>query len=484
MYLGIDIGTSTVKAVLTRDGGEVVLSATAPLQVSRPQDGWSEQDPDAWITAVEAAVGRLQHSQAGALAAVRGIGLSGQMHGATLLDDADRPLRPAILWNDGRAARQAAELDADPRFRAISGSIVYPGFTAPKLVWVARHEPEVFAAVRRVLLPKDYVRLWLSGEHVSDPSDAAGTAWLDIAARNWSGELLEATGMKKGQMPRLCEGTEVSGTLRGELANRWGMGQQVCIAGGAGDNAASACGIGAVLPGSAFVSLGTSGVLFATTDQFRPGAASAVHAFCHALPQTWHQMAVILSAGGAFDWFSRLAGRSASDVLSSQGTELVPPSRVRFLPYLAGERTPHNGAAARGAFVGLDLETDLAQLARAVLEGVAFGLRDCANALAAAGTKLSRLTAVGGGARSRYWLRLIATILGIPVDRPAEGEFGAAVRAARLGQIAATGADPAEICRPPAIAETLEPAQGLVGAYREAHANWQMLYPAIKGAHT
>ncbi len=335
MHLGLDIGTSGVRAVLIDDSSAHVGAASADLSVSRPHSGWSEQAPADWIAASEAAIGELKVTHPRELAAVKGIGLSGQMHGATVLDAANRPLRPAILWNDGRAAEEAARLDADPRFRKITGNIVFPGFTAPKLVWLARHEPENFRAMRWVLLPKDYVRLWLSGDHATDMSDASGTSWLDVANRKWSDELLAATGVSVNNMPKLFEGTEATGTLRAELARRWGMGEGVVIAGGAGDNAASACGIGAVRPGGSFVSLGTSGVLFATTSSFRPNAASAVHTFCHALPRTWHQMGVILSATASLEWLAGITGRSAAELTQNLGT-LIAPGPVRFLPYLVG----------------------------------------------------------------------------------------------------------------------------------------------------
>jgi xylulokinase len=481
MYLGLDIGTSGVKAILVNEAGAPAGSANAELSVSRPHSGWSEQKADDWVAASEAAIGQLRMAHARELAAVRGIGLSGQMHGATVLDARDKPLRPAILWNDGRAAAEAAALDADPRFRKITGNIVFPGFTAPKLVWLARHESEIFKAMRRVLLPKDYVRLWLSGEHASDMSDSSGTAWLDVAARKWSDDLLAATGMSVANMPALYEGSAATGVLRPALAKQWGMGDRVVIAGGAGDNAASACGIGAVRPGSAFVSLGTSGVLFSTISRFSPNAASAVHTFCHALPATWHQMGVILSATASLEWLAGITGHPAAELTSGLG-DLVAPGAVRFLPYLSGERTPHNDAAARGAFVGLDLGSDAGALTRALLEGVAFALRDNLDALAEAGTQLTRITAVGGGSRSSYWLKLIATVLGIPVDLPAQGEFGAAMGAARLGRIAATDADPVSVCNPPSIAASFDPEPSLAPAFLEAHARWRTLYPALKEA--
>jgi xylulokinase len=484
MYLGIDLGTSSVKAMLIDDGQRVIGSASsAEVKTARPQPGWSEQDPADWIRATEEAIAGLRAAHPEALSAVRGIGLSGHMHGATLLDAEDKVLRPCIMWNDTRSHREAAELDADPRFRKITGNIVFPGFTAPKLGWVKNNEPDVFAKVRWVLLPKDYLRVWLTGEHMSEMSDSAGTSWLDTGARRWSPELLAATGLEERQMPALVEGTEAAGTLRPELASRWGLGEGVVVAGGAGDNAASACGMGTVREGAAFVSLGTSGVLFAANGSYLPNPESAVHAFCHALPQTWHQMGVILSATDALNWHSRVTGASAADLSSELGDALKQPSGVTFLPYLSGERTPHNDAAIRGAFLGLGHESDRAVLTQAVFEGVSFAIRDSLEALKSAGTKLSRVTAIGGGSRSRYWLASIATALDLPVDLPADGDFGAAFGAARLGLIAATGADPVEICSAPATAETIDPETALSAAYEDAYQRYRRLYPAIRSAY-
>ncbi|ODT08004.1 MAG: xylulokinase [Mesorhizobium sp. SCN 65-20] len=481
MYLGLDLGTSGVKALLMDAGQKIIGSGHGSLDVSRPHHGWSEQDPADWIRATEEAVGALKASYPGELATVRGIGLSGQMHGATLLDAGGEVLRPCILWNDTRSFVEAARLDADPRFRKITGNIVFPGFTAPKLAWVKANEPAVFARVAKVLLPKDYLRLWLTGEHVSEMSDAAGTSWLDVGGRRWSTELLAATDLDEAHMPHLVEGTERTGDLRADLASNWGMSGGVTVAGGAGDNAASACGMGTVKPGAAFVSLGTSGVLFAANGAYLPNPESAVHTFCHALPQAWHQMGVILSATDSLNWLSGITGRDAAELTRELGGELRAPSGVTFLPYLSGERTPHNDAAIRGSFTGLAHAVDRAGLTQAVLEGVAFAFRDSLEALAKAGTTLTRVTAIGGGSRSRYWLKSIATALGLPVDIPADGDFGAAFGAARLGLIAAEGADPLEVCTPPATAETIEPAAALAGAYDEAYQHYRKLYPAIRG---
>lgn len=461
MYLGLDLGTTSLKAILIDNGQNVIASATSEISVSRPHPGWSEQNPDDWIAATEAALRSL--SAMADLAAVRGIGLSGHMHGATVLGSDSKVLRPCILWNDTRSYLEAAELDADPDFRRISGNIVFPGFTAPKLVWMARNEPALFSRIDRVLLPKDYLRLWLTGEAVSEMSDAAGTSWLDTGARDWSDTLLKKTGLERSVMPRLIEGSENSGGLRAELAARYGLPAGTPVAGGAGDNAASAIGMGVVAPGQAFVSLGTSGVLFAANESYRPAPETAVHTFCHAIPDAWHQMGVILAATDALNWYGRFVGQDAASLTGSLGA-LEAPGRTLFLPYLGGERTPLNDASIRGAFLGLEHATDTLAGTRAVLEGVTFALRDCRDALADTGTTLSRLTAVGGGSRSDYWLSAIATALGCPVDLPASAELGAAFGAARLGMMVATG-ETLAIATPPAIARTIEPETDLSDAF-------------------
>lgn len=481
MYLGIDLGTSSVKALLMDADQQVIDSASAAVELSRPHHGWSEQDPADWIEATSNALSELQRDHVDAMAAVRGIGLSGHMHGATLLDADDKVLRPCIMWNDVRSFREAAALDADPRFRAITGNIVFPGFTAPKLVWVRNNEPEIFAKVRKVLLPKDYLRLWLTGEHISEMSDSAGTSWLDTGARAWSADLLAATDLGKDAMPALVEGSEPGGHLRADIADRFGLTAGITVAGGAGDNAAAAIGMGTIHDGAAFASLGTSGVLFAANNAYLPNPESAVHAFCHALPNTWHQMGVILAATDSLNWYAKLVGADPAELTDALGETLDGPSGVIFLPYLGGERTPHNDAAIRGVFAGMGHESDTATLTRSVLEGVSFAFRDCLEALREAGTTLERVTAVGGGSRSDYWLKLMATVLGMPVEVPADGDFGAAFGAARLGLIAAEGADPATVCTPPEVQKIHEPDRDLEQAFGDAYQRYRTLYPAIKG---
>ena len=481
MHIGLDIGTSSVKALLLDDDQTLIATASEPLSVQRPYPSWSEQEPESWWVACEAVMDRLAADVPGQLAAVRGIGLSGHMHGATLLGGDDKPLRPCILWNDGRSAKQCEALEAsEPRFWSLGGNRVMPGFTAPKLQWVRENEPDIFDKTRKILLPKDYVRLKLTGEHVGDMSDSAGTLWLDVAKRDWSDALLAATGLTRDHMPRLVEGSEKSGSLRGELCRRWGMTASPVVAGGGGDNAASACGVGATVPGSAFVSLGTSGVLFVTNDCYAPNVASAVHAFCHAVPQTWHQMGVILSATDSLNWLAKTLSRRPAD-LTQALTGVSRPSDVLFLPYLGGERTPHNDVGIRAGFYGMSHETDDLALTHAVLDGVAFALKDCLEALAVGGTRIERVTAVGGGSKSRAWLEIIASVLNVVVDVPVDGDFGASLGAARLGQAAACGSADGIFLAPP-MSASIEPRSDLTTAYADAYGRWRTVYPALKHA--
>lgn len=479
MYLGIDLGTSSVKTVLMDEQQNIIASSTASMDVTRPAPGWSEQDPAAWITGMESTLSELQARHPKPMQAVRGIGLSGHMHGATLLDKQDEVLRPCILWNDTRSHAEAEQLDTI-QSRAACGNILFPGFTAPKLAWTANHEADIFNKVAKVLLPKDYARLWLTGEYVSEMSDAAGTGWLDVGARQWSNELLGATQLNTDHMPSLVEGTAVSGKVRPELIRRFGLGESVVVAGGAGDNAASACGMGTVTPGNAFLSLGTSGVLFAANASYQPNAQSAVHTFCHALPETWHQMGVILAATDSLNWLASVVGQSPAKLTAALENEKVAPTNVLFLPYLGGERTPHNDANVRGVFVGLSHDTDTVEMTKAVLQGVAFAFRDSQNALASAGTELDSAYAIGGGSKSVYWLQLIASALKLPLHTTVDGDFGAGLGAARLGMIAAENANAEQVCQKPPIQQTIEPDTTLFDHYSAQFNRYQQAYKAIK----
>ncbi|KGJ05923.1 xylulokinase [Paracoccus halophilus] len=480
MYLGLDLGTSGIKAMLV-DGDFATLGiAHAGLSVSRPHPGWSEQAPADWIAACGRAIGELLRQHPEAMARLRAIGLSGQMHGAVLLDASDRVLRPCILWNDGRSGQECAELTGRADFHGIAGNLVMAGFTAPKLLWVARHEPEIFEQTARVLLPKDYLRLWLTGEHVSEMSDAAGTLWLDVARRDWSDELLAATGLSRDHMPALVEGSAISGRLRAGLAEEWGV-PQVPVAGGGGDNAATACGMGVMAPGTGFLSLGTSGVLFAATDSYAPNTDDAVHTFCHAVPQRWHQMGVMLSAADSMTWLSEIAGRPAPELAALVPDGVAAPSPVTFLPYLSGERTPLNDPDATGALLGLRRASGLSDLAQAVMEGVAMGFADCVQALRRAGTPIEAAYAVGGGARSHAWLRIIASATGLVLLEPEDGDFGAAFGAARLGAACVTGDVSGRIFSSPALRAEIPPDAALAGAYAEKHALHRAAYPRLRG---
>ncbi|KQM53031.1 xylulose kinase [Sphingomonas sp. Leaf208] len=477
MFLGIDIGTSGVKAVVLDQHGSVVGQGTAALTVQRPHPLWSEQDPDAWWKATIAAVQAIDPS---VRRSVRGVGLAGQMHGATLLDADDRPLRPAILWNDGRCFAECEALErAVPDLRTISGNIAMPGFTAPKLLWVREHEPEVFAKIATVLLPKDYVRLLMTGDKASDLSDSAGTLWLDVGGRCWSDEILTACGLTQAQMPALYEGTEITGTLTAEVAELWGM-PQVPVAAGGSDNAAGAVGVGVVKDGDALLSLGTSGVIFVATNDFRPNPARAVHAFCHALPGMWHQMSVHLSAASCIDWVARITGAAGAADLFARAEAAGPASGPEiFLPYLSGERTPHNDPEVRGAFLRLDNDTDAGRLSQAVLEGVAFALADGLDVLREAGTTVERLAVIGGGARSRYWGQVIAAAMEVELVYLQGGEVGPALGAARLAQLGVDGGDPAEICVAPPVSHTIVPDPALVSALAEKKAAFRQAYSRI-----
>ena len=460
MFLGIDIGTSEVKALLLDASHHVIGTAGAPLAISRPHPGHSEQSPQDWWQATQAALAALKQAHAKPFAAVQAIGLSGQMHGAVLLDAQGEVLRPAILWNDTRAAQECADMMAElPALAQLAGSLAMPGFTAPKLRWLQRHEPSVFARVAKVLLPKDYVRLKLTGDYVSDMSDASGTMWQDIEKRAWSDELLKLTGLSQQHMPRLVEGSAPGGNLSLDAAKTLGLPSGIVVAGGGGDNAASAVGMGAVEAGQGFLSLGTSGVLFVVTPRYQPNAASATHAFCHAVPGRWHQMSVMLSAASCLAWATQLLGAKSEAELEAKASVLSLAERAAapiFLPYLSGERTPHNSATVRGSFHGLSHDTTAASLAYAVIEGVTFGLHDGLRALQAAGSQAGRLSLVGGGARSAFWAQQLASQLNIDIVTHGASAAGGALGAARLAWLAA-GGDIQTVCTAPDIDRVFRP---------------------------
>jgi xylulokinase len=416
-----------------------------------------------------------------AVAQVKGIGMSGQQHGATLLDKSGKVLRPCILWNDARSFEECADILRDcPEAKAITGNIPLAGFTAPKLLWVKKHEPKIFEQVAKVLLPKDYIRYRMTGTYGSDMSDSAGTYWLDVAKRDWSETMLKATSMRRDQMPDLFEGTDATGRITDKLAKEWRMPLKPVVAGGGGDNASAAVGIGAVHDGDAVLSLGTSGVMFVTNAKFSPNTARAVHAFCHAVPNTWHQMGVILSATDSIEWLARLLKTPAPKLTAALGKKLEGPSEVLLLPYFSGERTPVGDSQIRAAFIGMGQESDAKVMTHAVLDGVAFAFRESLDALRGGGATVNRLTAVGGGTHSEIWLKIIATVLNMPLDLPAAGDVGGAFGGARMGLMAATGASFKTVCTKPKIARTIMPEKKAQAAYEAAYHRYTKIYSAVR----
>jgi xylulokinase len=480
--LGIDLGTSSLKAVLTDETEAPFAAATVPIATSNPRPGWSEQDPRDWWSALRKALQSLRREQPEAFRAVRAVGLSGQMHGAVLLDERGDPCRPAILWNDGRAMRECEILTAAvPDLGRIAGVLAMPGLTAPKLLWLKTHEPESFACIWKVVSPKDFLRFRMTGEAITDMSDAAGTLWLDEAARDWSDAMLEASGLGREAMPALVEGSAAAGAVRPALLRELGIDGPIVVAGGAGDVAAAAVGIGAVEEGDAFISLGTSAQFFVAGERYCPLPESLLHAFAHAVPGRWFRMAAMLNGASCLEWLARTLGsRDIAELLRQVEARFAGPSRVLFLPYLSGERTPHNDPHARGVFAGVDHSVDAADLAQAVLEGVAFSLLEAQELLERGGATLTKVAVVGGGSQSRFWMQLVAHVLGRPLVRPAGGEKGPAFGAARLARLAASGEAPAVACAKPPVVDTLDPDAALHGAYAARFRTYGSLYRRLR----
>jgi xylulokinase len=467
--VGLDVGTTGVKALAISPEGKVLARAGQGYPLSTPEPGWSEQDPEDWWRASERALAALDVDE------ISGIGLSGQMHGLVALDEADRVLRPAILWNDQRTAMECAEIEERiglERLIELTGNRALTGFTAPKLLWLRRHECDVYGRIRHVLLPKDYVRLRLTGERAIDVADASGTLLFDVARRRWSEEVLEALGIEAEWLPTVLESPEVSGRT----------GDGIPIAAGAGDQAAAALGVGVDRPGPVSVVLGTSGVVFAALPGFAADREARVHAFCHAVPGGWHAMGVMLSAAGSLRWLrDALVGASYHELTADASRWKPGTEGVFFQPYLAGERTPHADPNARAAFIGLSLRHDRGALVRAVLEGVAYGLRDSLELLGSLGVEPEVGRISGGGARSELWLRIVASVLGLPLERTAVDEgsaFGAALLAGVAGGVFADVAEAVERCVRPR--DRIEPDPVWQEAYEAGYSRFHKLYPALR----
>ena len=442
MFLGIDIGTSGVKAVLIDENDRALAEANAPLVVQRPHPLWSEQDPEAWWNATERVLDEIAAHHRGLMSGVRAMGLSGQMLGVTLLDGAERPLRPAMLWNDGRAGAECGTLEVTiPGFADLVGCRAMPGFPAPKLLWLSRREPSTLAQARRVLLTKDYVRLKLSGEAVTDLADGSATLLMDTREGAWSDTIASTCGITTAMLPRIVGSGAISATLRSEHSDRWGLPRGLPIAGGAGDNMCGAVGAGVVRRGQAFISLGTSGVYFVANDRFVPALSGGMHTHRHAVPELFAQHGVVLSAASALTWIARLLGKTRIDQFIAEiGSADLDPDQVPiFTPYLGGERTPHNDPHATGTFSKLRFTTSPLHLGRAVLDGVALALADCHDALLADQAPIQDVALIGGGSRSRFWAEIIATVIGQTLRLPGNAAFGPALGAARLARAAVGG---------------------------------------------
>jgi xylulokinase len=483
-FLGLDIGTSAVKAIVVDETQRILASAEAELETQRPRPLWSEQNPDDWWRAVERVIARLGDELETSFGDIASIGLSGQMHGAVLLDEANRVIRPAVLWNDGRAAREADELArAMPQIGTIAGVPPMPGLTAPKLLWIRRHEPENFRRIAHVLLPKDYVRWRMTGEFATDMCDAAGSLWLDEARRRWSGDIIAACGLAPRQFPRLCEGTEISGRLAREVAGAWGLKSGTPVAAGAGDAAAGAIGIGAVEDGDTFISLGTSAQYFSVTRDYRPAPRNLIHAFAHGVPGRWFRMAALLNGASCLAWIAKVLGsQDIGALLAAAEKACDGPSRAMFLPYLTGERTPHNDSHAKGVLFGLTPDTTAEAIVQSVLEGVALSLADAQSLLQPMGART--LAVIGGGARSAFWMKLLASALDRTLTLYAGAETGPAFGAARLARIALTGEAVADVCTRPAIAAEIAPDTRLAEAYAARLPKFRALYAALKPIFT
>ena len=484
MYtIGIDLGTSAVKLLLMGDGGEIVRIASREYPIEFPRPGWSQQDPADWWEAVCAGIPELLEGLDASQ--VRGIGAGGQMHGLVALDENDAVIRPAILWNDGRTQKQVEYLNGtigQEKLSRYTANIAFAGFTAPKLLWMRENEPELFGRIRKIMLPKDYINYRLTGVHCTDFSDASGMLLLDVEHKRWSREMLDICGVTEAQLPRLYESWETVGTLLPEAAARLGLGTDVAVCAGAGDNAAAAVGCGVVGGGCCNISLGTSGTVFITSDSFGVDRQNALHSFAHA-DGGYHLMGCILSAASCNKWWQEdiLGGGDYQGEEAKIAPERLGRNDVYYLPYLMGERSPHNDPAARGAFAGLRMDTGRADMTQAVLEGVAFAIRDCVEIARDQGVDIRSSRICGGGAKSALWRTILSNVLGIPLELP-QTEQGPGYGGAMLAAVACGAYPDVKTCarQLTAVKDITRPEPGLTAAYEERYRLWRKLYPAMK----
>jgi len=479
MYLGIDLGTSSMKCLVIGEDQEIIHSVSSKdIPLSNPQSGWSEQDPSSWIVALDQCIKKLEEKIN--IHEIKSISFSGHMHGATCIDKNYEVIRPCILWNDTRSHQECAEIMTDNSVMDIAGNIAMPGFTAPKILWVKNNENENFDKIYKALLPKDYLRFYLTGEFFSDLSDASGTYWLDVGHRKWSSVLLEASSIRLDQMPELCEGTEQTGILKKEIAEQYGFNTSCKVYGGAGDNAAAAVGLGLYEEGDASISLGTSGVIFGSTKKFLKNYDDAIHSFCHCLPNTWHLMSVMLSCTSNVNWFINTFDSSINEITEKLSKVMSSKEEINnapyFLPYLTGERTPINDPHARASFHQMGIDSDRTSLIYALIEGISFGLNDNYQALSKTGIKLENIYAIGGGSKNDSWLKLLASILNRNLSLTDASEAMAAYGAARIAFMGFNNLKPKESLSAPKVIKTIEKDPKLTDLLNERFQNWKNFY--------
>lgn len=486
MYIGIDLGTSGLKTILIDNDQKILSVANAALNIQSPKDGFNEQNPEDWIKATDYCFRKLQENNPNAFQATIAIGISGQMHGATLLDKYEKVIRPCILWNDTRSFLECSEFENQSfDVRKISGNITMPGFTAPKINWIKNNELNNFKKINKILLPKDYLRFFLTGEYFSEMSDASGTLWLDVKKREWSENLLDASYLNIDNMPKLVEGNQETGIIKSSLKEKYKFNNNVLIVGGAGDNAASAIGLGVVENSQSFISLGTSGVFFTPTSNFLSNTQDAVHSFCHCLPNKWHLMSVMLSASNCLDWICLITKNSISEALSNVEDFSSDVNAIKnapyFLPYMSGERTPHNNPHVRGSFHFLKTNSNNIALQYSVIEGISFGLLDGFNSIYKVNKDFKDLYMVGGGSKSYFWVRLLSSILNRKLIICEQSEFGAALGVARLSMfIDKNIKDKNSIIKKINVKKTFLPDESKIEILKKRYLNWKNIYSSTK----
>ena len=486
MFIGIDLGTSSVKMILVDHDQNILATSDSPLTVQNPKDGYSEQNPQEWINATVECLESLKNKKPKELSETISISISGHMHGATLIDKSANVIRPCILWNDTRSHKECEEFENQSfDVRSISGNITMPGFTAPKINWLKNNEIESFKKISKVLLPKDFLRCYLTGEYYSEMSDASGTLWLDVKKRQWSEKLLSCSELDFKHMPTLVEGNEETGTLKNSIKDKFGFNNNVFVVGGAGDNAAAAVGMGIVDQKQSFISLGTSGVFFTPTQNFLSNTGDAVHSFCHCLPNKWHLMSVMLSASNCLDWICSITNTSITDALNNVEKYFNDPSLVAnssfFLPYLSGERTPHNDPHIRGSFHAMKTTTDVTNMQYAVIEGVSFGILDGVNSILKVNDNFEKIFMVGGGSRSSFWIQLLSTLLNKKLSVCDQSEYGAALGVARLAMHSDDGIQNKEdIIKEIKIGKSYSPSPNKTDMLLKRYQIWKDLYSTNK----